>query len=271
MNLSSGRIVTILLVITTALFCGCTGSDEPAPPAQVQQTITPFSTSPGTVAMTPVSQTVTTFVTEATTNPVPVRIFHGDFNWAEYRENNTVTMPPNPRYQWEYSVKIERSAGYYKGSTATHEKITVVSDYSEWVDHILTNTEDGYVYIEDSYYDDSKKHLGGTYSETIKGVLQVHEEDTSTQDNPEGGPEGWLGFRPFDEMNISLTDLGTESVTVPAGTYPDAQKYTGKFRDGTPITFWVVPDIPVPVQYQFPNKYIDGVDPFQSYELKSWG
>jgi hypothetical protein len=29
--------------------------------------------------------------------------------------------------------------------------------------------------------------------------------------------------------------------------------------------------IPVPVQYQFPNKYLDGVDPYQSYELKGWG
>ena len=80
-----------------------------------------------------------------------------------------------------------------------------------------------------------------------------------------------MGITPFGEMNIILTYEGTEPVTVPAGTYPDARKYTGKFRNGTLITFWVVPGIPVPVLYQFPNKNLDGVDPFQSYELKGWG
>ncbi len=88
--------------------------------------------------------------------------------------------------------------------------------------------------------------------------------------NREDKPAYDMGIEPFGEMNIILIYEGTESVTVPAGIYPDARKYTGKFRDGTPITFWVVPGIPVPVQYQFPNKYLDGVDPFQSYELKGW-
>ena len=80
-----------------------------------------------------------------------------------------------------------------------------------------------------------------------------------------------MGIAPFGEMNINLTYQGTEPVRVPAGTYPAARKYTGNFRDGTPIAFWVAPGIPVPVQYQFPNKYLDGVDPYQSYELKGWG
>jgi len=43
----------------------------------------------------------------------------------------------------------------------------------------------------------------------------------------------------------------------------------GSFRDGTPVIFRVAPAIPVPVQYQFPNSYLDGIDPFQ--ELKGWG
>jgi hypothetical protein len=87
----------------------------------------------------------------------------------------------------------------------------------------------------------------------------------------EDRPGGYLGIEPFGEMNVTLTYKGIETVTVPAGTYSNARKYTGNFLDGTQIKFWVVPNIPVPVQYQFPNKYIDGVDPFQSYELKGWG
>jgi len=58
---------------------------------------------------------------------------------------------------------------------------------------------------------------------------------------------------------------------VPAGTYRDARKYTGKFHDGTPITIWVAPGVPVPVRFEFPYKEMDGVDPFRSYELKGWG
>ena len=80
-----------------------------------------------------------------------------------------------------------------------------------------------------------------------------------------------MGITPFGEMNITLTYEGIETVTVPAGSYSNVRKYTGNFHDGTPITFWVAPGVPVPVQYQFPNKYMDGVDPFQSYELKGWG
>ena len=52
-----------------------------------------------------------------------------------------------------------------------------------------------------------------------------------------------------------------------------------KIGNGSPFSFillsdikgiWVV-GIPVPIQYPFPNKYPDGVDSFQSYELKGWG
>jgi len=75
----------------------------------------------------------------------------------------------------------------------------------------------------------------------------------------------------FREVNTSLTDEGTESVTVPVGTFPDARKYIGKFHDGTPITFWVAPGIPVPIRYEYSNKYLDGIDPLQVFELKGWG
>ena len=60
------EIITILLVITAVLFAGCIGSDKPVVPEQVQQTITPVSTSSMTAAMTPYP--VTTIVTDATTN-----------------------------------------------------------------------------------------------------------------------------------------------------------------------------------------------------------
>jgi hypothetical protein len=35
--------------------------------------------------------------------------------------------------------------------------------------------------------------------------------------------------------------------------------------------FWVVEGVPVPVRYQFPNKYLDEEEPFQSNELECRG
>jgi hypothetical protein len=197
----------------------------------------------------------------------------GEYRWAEYRENNTVTMPPNPRYQWEYVVKTERFPGPYKGNPAIHYKVTLTSDYSEWVGNELITTKDGMVLVSDAYYDPSTdRFVGETTTETVKGVTGPSSDSSSyySQHYREDSPGGWSGITPFGEMNIPLTAQGTESVTVPAGTYTGARKYTGTFRDGTPITFWVAQGIPVPVQYQFPNNELEGENPFQSYELIAW-
>jgi hypothetical protein len=264
-------VITILLVIGAVVFTGCTDFAPTEPsftPPQITVTVAKSTASP---AVTTARQPVTSVKVKTTENPV--KIFNGDYYWVEYRENNTVTMPPNPRYQWEYALKTERTNGNYKGIPAIHLRITSTSDYAEWVGDKLVYTANGRIAVSDTYYTIStNKFIGGTWTETIKGIVKPATElPVNEQSRREDKPGGDMGITPFGEMNITLTDQGTESVTVPAGTYPDARKYTGNFRDGTPITFWVVLGVPVPVQYQFPNKYLDGVDPFQSYELKSWG
>jgi len=213
-----------------------------------------------------------------TTNPVTasenmVKVFSRDYSWAKYRNNITQTLPPNPRYQWEMNERIERSKENYKGTPAFHYKITTIADYPEWVGDTLMHTTNGLIIVADRYFDASTNtFLGGTMTRTIKGKAEPA-TDLPPDDHfsREASPSYEMGITPFGEMNITLTCSGTESVTVPAGTYSGARKCTGNFRDGTPITFWVVPGIPVPVQYQFPNKYLDGEDPFQSYELIGWG
>jgi hypothetical protein len=271
MKFSKIRIVMILLVIVTAVFSGCTDS-SPSEPSVTAPHITVAITKTITLnAVTIARQTVTTVEVKATENPV--KVFNGDYHWVEYRKNITQTLLPNPRYQWEYIVKIEHSAGDYKGVPAIHEKITETMDYPEWVGDTLTNTKDGWIIVTDRYFDASTNYiLGGTSTETIKGMVKppttLPADEKFVRENQ---PSGEMGIMPFGEMNITLTDKGTESITVPVGTYPNARKYTGNFHDGTPITLWVAPGIPVPVLYQFPNKYLEGVDPFESYELKGWG
>jgi hypothetical protein len=261
------RNIAILLVVLVVSVAGCTHSvpsvsSEPAP----QTTATIIKTIGITISQPATNIKIT--VTES-----PVKIFNGEYHWGEYRKNITQTLPPNPRYQWEYPVKTERSLEIYQGVPAIHEKITSILDYPEWVGGTLIKTEKGWIIVTDLYFEVStNKILGGTSTETIKGILKPTANlPAGEQFSRENKPSRELGITPFGEMDITLTDEGTESVTVPAGTYPDARKYTGTFRDGTPITFWVMPGVPVPVQYQFPNKYLDGEDPFQSYELMGWG
>ncbi|MDD1699251.1 MAG: hypothetical protein LUQ04_00470 [Methanoregula sp.] len=271
MKFSKIKIVMILLVMLAAVSSGCTdsaptGSLVTTP--QITETMTKTTTSP---VATTAQQPAKTGDVKAT--ETPVKIFNGDYAWVEYRNNNTVTMPPNPRYQWEYAIKTERSRGNYKGIPAIHYKITSTSDYAEWIGDKLIHTANGMITVSDRYYDIStNRFLGGTSAETIKGIVKPETDlQINNQFSREDGPAGYLGIEPFGEMNIALTYKGIETVTVPAGTYSNARKYTGNFLDGTQITFWVVPNIPVPVLYQFPNKYLDGIDPFQSYELKGWG
>lgn len=275
MKFSLAGSVVSLLVLTAIFFAGCTGSDERGPSVTTPQITSVRITTSQTTALTSASQPSPSITAEIPGNPAAARIFKGDYHWVEYRNTVTVTMPPNPRSSWEYNSKMERSTGKYKGSPAIHYKVTTISDYPECcIDNIVTITKDGQIAVENTYYDTStNRFLGETRTDTIKGILKpaVDSSVYYTEHCREDQPCGDMGFEPFSEMNITLTDQGRESVTVPAGTYPDAQKYTGSFRDGTLITFWVAPGVPVPVQYQFPNKYLDGIDPFQSFELKGWG
>ncbi|MFA5269261.1 MAG: hypothetical protein WC379_14940 [Methanoregula sp.] len=272
MNLSLGRIVTILLVITAFLFAGCTGLDEPAVPEQVQPTITPVSTSNGTVAMTTALHPATTVQVTATESPV--KIFNGEYHWVEYRINNTVTLVPGHRTQTEYGAKNERSSEMYNGIPAIHEKITITGDsYDGTSDGKIITIKNGFHNTDNLYFEKStKRFLGGTRAVSKAGVDEPEEILPGDENYCEDCYRSWLEINPFEEMNVSLSADGLEPVTVPAGTYPDARKYTGNLLEGTPITFWVAPGVPVPVQYRLQNvPGLDGKDTVQMFELKGWG
>jgi hypothetical protein len=222
---SLAGIVLVLIIILTTV-AGCTQSTPAAPPVttlQVTEISTPH-TPQITAPVIPAPISVTTGQGITTANPV--KIFNGEYHWAEYRENNSVTMPPNPRSSWIYNHKIERSTGNYQGRPAVHYTITTISDYPYLADNVVTITKDGSVFVDDAYYDVSTgRYLGGTLSSTIKGVVQPSE--TYPHDNSENnsqftsgaGPGGWMGLSPFGEMTMTFTDQGTESVTLPSGTY----------------------------------------------------
>lgn len=272
MNFSAGSCFALVLIIVAVFLSGCSGSAPPEPSVTGPQATPTVMKTTGTPTAITAHQPATTVQVNVTESPV--RVFNGDYRWVEYRENNSVTMPPNPRSSWVYNIKMERSSENCQGSPAIHYKITTISDYPELANNIVTVTKDGSITNEDSYYDTStNRFLKATWSETIKGVLKPTGDFSAYYSGHyrEDSPGGSMGIMPFGEMNITLTYAGVETITVPAGTYQNARKYVGGFKDGTPITFWVAPGIPVPIRYEFPNKYQDGVNPFNLYELEGWG
>ena len=226
-------LVLTVSLCTIMLSAGCTDSAAQTPSVTTPHITPTITKTTGTLPLTTAHQPATTVEVKTTDNPV--KVFTGDYHWVEYRKNNTVTMPPNPRYQWEYTVKAERTDDNYKGIPAIHFRITSTSDYAEWVGDKLVNTPNGQISVSDIYYNRSTNaFLGGTWTETIKGVSKTADYSAYyAKQSREGKPGGDMGITPFGEMNITLTDEGTDSVTVPAGTFPDARKYTGNFRDGT--------------------------------------
>ncbi len=67
------------------------------------------------------------------------------------------------------------------------------------------------------------------------------------------------------EKAAPLTFVGIESVSVPAGSYPTASKYTRSVNETT-FTYWSASGIPVPVKMisNFPSGSITS-------ELMGWG
>jgi hypothetical protein len=269
----TSAILTMFMIVIAIVFSGCTDSVATKPSATpVPVTAITTITAKTTVLPSPGITPHTTTAAQVTGTERPHRIF-GEYRWAEYRNNITQTLPPNPRYQWEMHERVEHSSGTYKGGPAVHDRITETGDYGEWVGDTLVTTKNGRVLVANLYFDAATGNLmGGDMTETIRGIVQpVADIAADHQFSRESRPSYEMGITPFGEMNITLTEKGTESVKVPAGMYPAARQYTGSFRDGTLITFWIAPDVPVPVRYQFPNRYLDGEDPFQSYELTGWG
>lgn len=174
-----------------------------------------------------------------------------DFSWYEYRINLTTELPPNGVVRQISYKNTERSMSEYNGTQAILFK--TISKGRSWN------------LVSDNYYDTSMSNfLGGKIVTTRDGELPYTEEFSPSEVNRE-----MSGFFKKERM---LTYQGTEPITVPAGTYPDAKKYTIYNSDNDVMyTYWFAPDVPIPILIQFPNKYITGNNGFESRELTGWG
>ena len=237
--------ILFLLVITAAVSAGCIG--------------------PGYPAFAEITQQMTHTPTEATATSPPqtdeglkmgdrvssTDIFSGNYSWCEYRENLTSDTPSTGMYQSLTLNRIERTIDDYNGESAIHYKS-------------ISKREDSNL-VSDFYYDISMSNfLGGSIVKIRNGQIDSIENFTAEPLNEKN--------RPFGEKIQTFIYQGTESVTTPSGTYPEARKYILYNSDNTVgCTYWFAPEIPVPVLYQYSPKYFDGKNAFMSVELLGWG
>ena len=119
--------------------------------------------------------------------------------------------------------------------------------------------------ISDHYIDTSvRNQLGGSIVNIKEGQIYSTENYTAEPLNQDN--------RPFGEKIHTFVYQGTESITVPAGTFPDAKKYIYyNDKNHNEYTYWFATDVPVPVLVQNSNEYIVGYNGFESDELTGWG
>jgi hypothetical protein len=150
-------------------------------------------------------------------------VFGTSYTWMEYRMTSSVAGNAITT-----DTKTERSTGDYQGKPAIHLRIST------------TSSSGGMTSINDVYYDTAMKSLlGGTMTLTNNG-------QTTTRDIP---PAQLQNMQSANFNNdFTLTFAGVEPVSVPAGTYPAADKYTATVKN-VGMTYWKASGVPVPVKW----------------------
>lgn len=225
-------VAFLILVVLAAACAGCTG--QPAATAagnsvqETQQPVAAAETTPSAASPQQVGSTVSS-----------KSIFGSGYSWMEYKTTSSYNGN-----QMTTDTKTERSTGDYKGTPAVHLRMT-------------TTSSGGMTSVYDIYYDTAMKTvLGGTMTMTVNG-------QTTTQDVPASQLQSQQGGN-FNS-DYSMTFAGIEPVTVPAGKYAAASKYTAS-RNNIAMTYWAVSGVPVPVKYMSTSSQGSS-----TAELVGWG
>jgi len=222
------KLVAIMLILFVVAVAGCASKSPSSSPSTQEN---------GSLSGAPVSSSSSSQQVGSTVRSTSV--FGTNYNWIEYQV--TSNFRGNER---QTNTKIERSTGDYNGTPSIHLKMTSTSPR-------------GGNMVSDIYYDkENNSILGGTITMTVNG-------QTTTRDVP----AYQLSRQSINNFNedSTLTFEGTESVTVPAGTYPSASKYTKSLNE-TSITYWAVSGIPLPVK-----EMTSSSQGSSTLELVSWG
>jgi len=183
-----------------------------------------------------------------------------NYKWITYQSTAQNDLVGNT----SGTIRIDKSSDNYQGIPATLIKLADTSSYvGEYTGQTFV-TQTAY----NIYFDTAMKNvLGGTKSTSkstsmsdsnrkLARIPHAIMTGTSNQDQPlnypiSAGPSsdlttslGGLGLIIGD---VPLTYEGTQSVTVPAGTYSNADFYMS-LVNGVTTSFWVSSGIPVKIQ-----------------------
>lgn len=272
----------LIIVIATLITAGCTdtisagqGGQSPVTPptslstARQTGTISPVPTTPA-CAYPPLNPW--TWVPESysssgktTRPPAPGTLVSKadlfgtpSLNWEEYEYSQQIKGLPD-----SYGTsRVEMTVEDNNGLSAIHENHTYGLHTEGDTVGIWDTT------MDDMYYD-TYGNMQSMHRRVIKDGSFLEDRDYPPADMNRGTPDctGTI-FSP------AYTYLGTGSVTVPAGTYPDAMEYSKKITDdpdyskNTTITYWFAHDVPVPVKWVLEDH--DKGRLF-TYGLNGWG
>jgi hypothetical protein len=223
MKFSYGSILLVIVIFTAVLVSGCTCSKS----FEIGNTGTP---TPGAQ-----TGTATPAASKAPSGGLSTLGSAMDFSKIKWYEYQTISSTPG-----EQDTKMNMRMDYnveYNGQAA--EKVSMNMETRQ--DATITNM------ITEVYSDKSGNSLGG-HMKTLQNGEVVFEMDIPASSGSSGSGDSSGSNLIGKNSGAGLTNLGVETVTVPAGTYL-CTKYT--YGDaGNMGTVWVAANVPLPVKVQ---------------------
>ena len=280
-SLKSGnlKIAVITGVLIIALFSGCISEETAVPaadtlpvtpqvvPAAVHRetTITPVPTTPGCAypplnlwtgipesyshaGITKLPPEVGALVSQADLFGTPSLSWKAYTSTMQYRRNAGGELVKS-KSTWRQEIAKED----VQGKLAIHAKDTTTFSTSEPVvsPEQLTVTE--------TWYDE------GHVMVSQHRKVSINDDVGEARDIPVKNPEPDCSGELFSPKYVYE---GVDPVTVPAGSFPDAMKYTAKYGTTGTISFWFASGVPVEVKKVIVDPKKEELD---TIELAGWG
>jgi hypothetical protein len=229
MKYSRISIIAIVLVVIAVAIAGCSSTSPTTPPTGGTPAATTATGAPSVTNSAPAAGSVVS----------GAGIFgNANYKWFEYKMTSK-DMSSN--------MKTEVSQDTYNGKAATHTKMTMT-----------TTTPMAATTIYDLYVDASGVSLGG-HMKMISNGQTVMDQDIPPGDSSKAPKD------PNADKTMQYTFVGVEPVSVPAGAYPAAMKYTATIQGMTSL-YWTTPGVPM-----FVKMVAKSADGDITQELVGWG
>jgi len=177
-----------------------------------------------------------------------------NYKWITYQSNAVDALTGA---NTSGTIRIDKSSDNYQGIPAVLIKIAATS--SEVSPYTGQNfvTQTAY----NIYFDKTMKNvLGGTISTSTSGTSSQYQPlNLPISARPSSDFATSLGGLGVIFADVPLTYEGTQSMTVPSGTYSDADFYMS-LSNGETTSFWISSGIPVKIQ-----------SPTETEVLTGWG